>query len=388
MKNIILFLLIFIFVQKFLFAENTIDSKLKGVWQGTIGKQGVVVCMNEIGMQSEYYYLRYRIPISLKRDGIGFVEGGKELNTSVDFTVARWTFDNISPNQIIGYWIDSQTKRKLPISLSPVLQEKQDDDEVERRIQGNCILWSSYINSLLDKERQDIKNEKFQREIKKYNGKTYQEIAFSELVGRELSTIQLMEKGPVGVELNRKLYNSFKEQLATLYECPKDSHYEDLFEHRYSVTINFWDSDWITLLDGGYTYCNGRGAHPWGTGGINTYDLHTGKSVDLWAWFQGKRLTYEEENHEKRELYYWLPEGLRQLILKKNELHSNETGYPKETYVKYDLMLGEQAITFACSVDERWPLVNTDIAYTDLLPFLTNEGKAAVKSIMAENEKK
>lgn len=201
---------------------------------------------------------------------------------------------------------------------------------------------------------------------------------------RSVSTIQLIGEDAGVTALNQKLYAGFKEQLATLRDCPDDSHYEDLFEHQYSVEINFWSTAWITIRQGGYTYCNGRGAHPWSTESISTYDLRKGEPVDLWSWFQGKRMGSEAENREEKEMYYWLPEQLRKMILEGDYPHEDDSRCMKNRSLSYDLMLGHQGITFVCKYENVFN-DGVEIPYPELLPSLTDEGKASVKSIMAES---
>lgn len=89
------------------------EPSWQGVWNGTIGKSKVIVCLSSNG-SSAYRYLRYQtdIPLSLH---------GKDWEESVGGAVSGvWTLSDAQGDSLDGNWQNSKTHLILPIFLKRV----------------------------------------------------------------------------------------------------------------------------------------------------------------------------------------------------------------------------------------------------------------------------
>ncbi len=99
---------------------NAADASLRGVWEGTIGKQTVTVCF-ERGSYSSYFYESHKSEIPLSRQDIPLSEKVGEWTENVNSEMTGiWTMSDVQDDKLEGSWKNSKSQRTLPIRLKRV----------------------------------------------------------------------------------------------------------------------------------------------------------------------------------------------------------------------------------------------------------------------------
>jgi hypothetical protein len=366
-----------------------------GVWRGTIGDQRITVCFNhaEYDIQDSfygnYYYDRYRKPITLRREPPE--RRWKEI--AVGPASGLWDLDRPAGDSLVGRWSKPGQKENLPIRLvrvpSPTLESLSKAEKEFRRECG-----SDAYNLALEVPPRVVTGE-----VQQFEGRRYRLLSVS-VAGAEgeslgVSVIELLEPGPHIEAINRQLMKSLPRTLAqmkeTLYWCRRnrlDSDGEDGDQADWTE-LKFWTERWLSVDDRDSSNCGG--AHPSAGGSYRTWDLATGKQVNLWTWFRNSRKPDSDPQYAGYYFSYAAPEKLNDIIVKAAVRQSkDERSKDPESCVdsleantEYRLRLSKQGIVFSTV----FPHVNqacdedVEIPYRRLLPFLTKSGMEAAKTI-------
>ena len=118
------------------------DPAWQGVWRGTLGKQPIVVCLDNRG-RSAYFYVRYQREIALTgKDG-----AWEEYNHGALSGI--WTLSAAQGDELEGHWRNPASQRTLPVDLNKLTSADNShpcDSMVYRNeLSGN----SSVTNSLV-----------------------------------------------------------------------------------------------------------------------------------------------------------------------------------------------------------------------------------------------
>jgi len=374
MKIFFIMILSFILFQNFLFAETTIDLQLKGVWRGTIGKQEVMVCFDDF--DSNYYYLRYFKGILLRQSDDGEWKEfalAKRQHLDFDHPTGYWKLDKITDRRltVTGEWTDPETKRTESIELN--------------RVNPAPSKWpgcsgNNDLSRLFNHPR--VQAQKITKgEIQVFEGKYYRELSTLKGQSSDIRTVELLE-GEKGIHnINEFLHKKLLTDIERYFDCGLAVtifSYSPFggapFEVDYRIYTKpfFWDTRRVSLMQESFITCNERRN---AFVEFLTFDSHTGEQINLWNWIK--------DSNGNRP-----PEKLSRLIVSKKQGADDESCFHDED--EYGLALEKEGMFFA-HISLRGDAcegVGPTIPYPDLLPFLTNEGKAAVKSIMAESEKK
>lgn len=419
-----------------------------GIWKGTIGKQQVMVSLALVQDDREeypyfratYYYNRYRTEITLsespeleakrykipssmyEHQKVSLVEQHKG-DVGTDVITGRWKLDwtlsemrNDKKGSLTGIWSNPQRTRHLPIQLNKVITETQEEcDDL-------CHL-KPYLDPLLQAEKEDIQQETYSTKIietnkylKHLKGDRFQQISISRgsFSDRGIYTVQLMEKGQAIEAINKRLMEEFKSDAQSLWQCSpinpdygigdtvdKADQREDYYrknnpsshsEFSVWVSIQSWKNHFITFRRSERNNCGSKEYHPTDWSEYATYETNTGNPIDIFDWFQDKRLDYKEENKQERKLFYWFPEKLRNILV--NGLYG-KGDYPntapisdsldsKQKFVKYHAYPSESGSGITLGFDDGGHDRTRHFDYADLAPFLTGEGKAALESLTAK----
>jgi len=414
MKRIFLLLVNLTLFQNYLFAENTIDPQLKGVWRGTIGKQEVMVCFDDD--ESSYYYLKYfwGIPLVPSNEN-EWEERGR--NWATEDSTGQWKFNSVSKQSLKGEWTDPKGERAEKINLKQVSPQKEET--------LGCWSPDSPLNKMYNLPRANAQKTSY-GEIKNFNGRRYREL--STLTTGEnayLRSIELLEEGQGVSAVNKLIHNDLTKNILPFFGCQTSSiHWIHLdrkpgdVSYSYKVNIKFLNSRWLSVIVKSQRYCGG--AHPNGEDDYRTFDLEKGVEVDIFKqWIKkdfmenlrsvftgilddsGNREDSKANCSLLEENYKKISQNTLRKLGRRTKEFCKIFNYITETFFYTGPFLSPEGLSFcsggrtyagiAPGCSEKNPEFNmemTTIPYLDLLPFLTDEGKAAVKSIMSEVEKK
>ena len=91
-------------------AADSLAPTGQGVWQGTLGKQKVTVCLAEKG-KSSYRYQRFQTDIPLSQHGDEWEETVHGVVSGI------WTLAEVHGDELEGHWRNPTSQRTLPIRL-------------------------------------------------------------------------------------------------------------------------------------------------------------------------------------------------------------------------------------------------------------------------------
>lgn len=310
-----------------------------GVWKGTLGKSTIVVCINSGQDYGSYYYAKHRVPIQLVRDGRGWREAGD---------TGLWELEPTGSGVMAGTWTLPKGGTALPIRLT--LASSQSDPPP-------CA--SDVYNAPLETMPQ----------IQAGAKQTFNDYSYRTLRVANVETLELLGPGPALQMINRELKDMLPKSLADLedYYAKRRAFLGrsgSAAEDENSATVAFWNREFVTIRFHHWAAGEGRrGART----DYMTWDLRSGKPVDLWDWFvatprkgskRHRLVRMEAPAPECKDGYYG--EGEFQLTLEADGVH-----------------FWEEAYGDGC---ER----GLSIPYRQLSPILSAEGTAAVARILAK----
>lgn len=321
------------------------DPPWRGVWSGTIGKQQVMVCLDQDD-SSSYYYRRHSYDISLSasdKRGTRWTEMTKKKRSG------EWKIESITRDRLTGTWLPPRGKRSAPIVLERVSVPSEDD----RLCDGEA-----YNGPRVDAVKITAGSPET------FEGKRFRTLSAG--VNEAVSTIELLESKPAIASVNQALRAELREEIGSYYQCLNSENIQAVAEAEYSFTTSpvFWSSRWLTLAVTANNYCGGFGInhHYW----YSTWDLVSGKRVDLWTWFEGMK---DEASAALKK------------VINAHAKSDEECGEMLTENVSYSLRPSKEGMVFSpqlyigCQDD-------IDVPYDKLLPFLSPVGKREVKAIM------
>lgn len=321
-----------------------VETPMNGVWQGQVGQSDIVACFNG-NQNGSYYYSRYKTPIQLSPDEKNnyWLEENKS---------GVWKLDAPVSGKLSGIWSDPKNEKTQIISL--VLLGNQADaqpcasDQYNKALEAFPALKVGKIEGYMDKKYRTLK------------------IA-------DVETIELLAKDAAAQIVNQKLRDILPKTNADLvdYFSTRRQFLGDMglaAEGESFAEPYYWSSDWITVHF--YHWPPGYGARGI-TLSYRTWNLRTGKEVDVWEWFGTKSYGYIDMAP--------LPPKLKAYILKNLKVEPDcddnyfGQGDFHATLEPSGIKFWENAFGSGCEKEFTIP-------YGKLGPFLTAKGRAAIKT--------
>lgn len=335
------------------------EGPLRGVWNGMLGKHSIVACFNGDGYtySGSYYYVRHLAPIQLTKEKSAhdWIEQG---------STGTWTLDMPADKRISGRWTSPDKKTQLPIHLELIVGSEKDKA---------CA--SDLYNKKLEEFPKLIVGQK-KEYVRKY---------FRTLRLGDVETLELLEQGPAIASINAQLRNDLprsKEDLMGYFEVRREflGRIGMAAEDQTIAEPSFWNALWVTVRSYRWTAGEGQGGIMWG---YRTWNLRSGKEIDLWAWFGTKSF---DHNGQYSKSWSQLPPKLMSFLFKDAGIDITKINSDcSDNYAptaEYQIELGADSMKFSqrprgygCEIDFSAP-------YEKLLPYMTAEGKVFVKEIM------
>ena len=341
-----------------------------GVWDGTIGTLPVRACFDESADESfgVYFYRSHLETIPLIKDDKGqslYSEGWPS-----DANAPRWALTEIAPDEIGGTW--TQGSRTLPIRLERVPVAATGEDE------GPC-------NSM-EFEQPRLEGVQVARSKAVKDGVAYTKLTldhhghFGDSI--DVESFELPGDSPAIRAINAALKKAFDEKdEASWLGCvrfafPWGGEHHESFEprmisHRWLVVNHHWDG-----------YCGG--AHPESWNSTQSFDLTSGREIDVLDWFNAKavkRTVYEGDP----EVFKTMEPGFGRVVIGRWKGDGDCEG-TIDTEEWWNFELTRTGFVFTPSLAHVVQACEEDftVPFSKLLPYLTPEGRKIVAELQAE----
>jgi hypothetical protein len=321
------------------------ETPLNGVWQGQVGQSDIVVCFN--GDQSgSYYHSRHRMPIQLSADE-------KDNSWREQNSTGVWKLDSPINGKLRGVWRDPGNVKTQIISLvSPTHQAD-----------AQPCASDSYNKAL------EAFPELKVGQIEAYQGKQYRTLKIA-----DVETIELLAQDAASQKVNLKLRAILPKTNADLVDffATRRQFLGDMglaAEGESFAEPYYWSSDWLTVHF--YRWPPGYGAQGI-TLSYRTWNLRTGDEVDVWEWFGTKSYGYID----MAPLPPKLKAHLLKTVIVEPDCDDNYFGQGDfhATLEPGGIKFWENAFGSGCEKEFTIP-------YKKLGPFLSEKGRAAIKTL-------
>lgn len=332
------------------------NGQLAGVWQGKLGNTEITACFNfpsKFDNRGNYYYARHKTPIGLlqTRGQAPWVEV-----TDGDDKTGSWQLAPAKDGQLSGTWQHPKNGKTLPIRLQLVRPPAGDEEP--------CAS-SAYNAALEDFPKLVTSRAMLFKDSKQY---TFRSLRLADQVTVELLTPTAPALASINQQL-RALLPKNKADLAEYFEQRRNFLRMDgrVMEDEVHAEPTFWSTRHVTVSF--YRWAAGMGRN-----GISnqfrTWDLRTGKEVDVWQWFGTKSQAGSYDVSA-------LPPKLRAKLFKDVEIGDEckadyqGRGYYHLSLTETGMRFWEEAYGSGCEQDFK-------LSYAELAPFLTAQGKQAL----------
>lgn len=329
-------------------AAQAADPAWRGLWRGTVGKQPVMVCLDQD--DARYYYLRNPGYLALKLETPA---GERWTESSKGKPTGNWQLATPSGSQLSGTWTAPKGGRSLPILLQRVAAT------------GDTLLCSSPAFYMPRVEAQPVSPGK----PRSFEGKQYREL--SALKG-DIVGLELLETAPVYAGLNRTLKALLQQDIANHFDCEASVEESgapgaDYSSHRQPV---FWTNRWLAVAEASDYFCGG--AHPENGYFVTTYDLAKGTEAKVESWL---KLSQDE-----------FPQGLQQLILRQAKEVDKDCMEVLTENTSYSIWPSRGGLAFFPQLPHvAAACADTFVVpYKALRPWLSPVGQAEVNALMAK----
>lgn len=320
-----------------------------GVWAGTLGELAVKACFNKRDAGADYYYMRYLEPIGLAQYG----EHWREEEGS-------WSLDVVDNDHLRGTWTSRDGAKTLPIALT--LVDGRDDPAACAR-----------DSFMLPLEQAPV--------VRPGKRRNFNQHAYRVLSGAGQQTLELLDAGSGAASINRQLRVLLDESPSTVaaYRAADRRAFAGnpmAGPDEVNATPAYWSSSWITVNF--YRWAAGMGKSGISYGQL-TWNLATGKRVDLWRWFGGADAHADDPFYTGHAA---MPAALRKLVFKDAGMDTagadTECEANRAPAAEYLISLRDDGMDFTQDARGDGCDLSFSLSFDKLLPVMTGEGRAAV----------
>lgn len=375
-------------------------SAWSGVWQGTVGKAEVRLCLQGTGndVNGTYYYTRYLrlIPLTVadkrKTDsqslvlnetmmGRSKVESDKKAAVR-DETVV-WTLRASGDRQVLeGGWRSSA--KELPVQLTRIPEIVLNGTTAEEA-QGACE-GDSFNLPREQPARVGSANAKL-----KGLGTSYRATAldFGNRFDSEIRSFELLRDDDHARKFNAAQRKALTDEQSAVFECTRNviGRYGQQGDYNAVVEPVFIGQHWLVARNYGSNDCGG--AHPDAYMSYQTWNLDDGRTVDTWDWFNTKGAVVKTEGQgESRYRTVEIGNVLKTALVKAwprddadcKSIVEDGTVFSWVAYPQVRGMTFMPAlphVAYACTEEVTLP-------WAKVLPLLNASGRKAVDTIRLE----
>ncbi len=351
-------------------ADDPAAPAWEGVWRGTIGTLPVVAClrMKDDLAAGLYYYEKHLIPINIaapEQSATGLTLSETQTGDAKQIP-SLWKLALPVDGQMNGTW--SGAGKHLPIHLKKIVILEPDNDE------GPCA--SADFNGPRERPARVVTTSASK------DGTDYRELRldFGKRFDASVSSFQLQGAG--NAHVNAQLRDALTAEEENVYTCTRSSlaQYGQAGEYNDTTAPMAIMAHWLVTERSNSNMCGG--VHPNASTTHDTWNLATGKKVDVWDWFSpagAVKVKNEADTSPK------ISTRLQRLLARawadsvpddcKDASSGYWTPYPTSDGMAFTPSLPH--VVYACTTDVVIP-------YAKLAPLLNTQGKAAVASFRAD----
>lgn len=355
-----------------------------GVWQGTVGKAPVKLCLqHDYRVQGAYYYARYLRVISLEGDekarpdplAVALVEAmpvsakaGKAGGTEP----VAWTL-RAGPDRrtLEGSW-RSSTKTQ-PVQLTRLAELGPDERSCE----------ADAFNLPLERPGSVAASDA------RLKGTAYRSLLLvvDQKPEVSLEAFELLRTDAGAARFNAAMRKLLRDEQEAMFGCLRGAlgSFAAVGDYSMRVEPKAIGRRWLVAGEGGSNSCGG--AHPNQHLGYQTWDLEAGRKVDPWTWF-GPKGAVARVVGEGASRYTSVEIGaaLRALLVKhwpRNDDGCGDVPESRDYWTPFPTAAGMGFLPqlahaqMACSEDVLVP-------WTKIVPLLSDRGRRAVESLRAD----
>lgn len=270
-----------------------------GVWQGTVGKAEIRLCLQgaDNGLTGSYYYTRYLRLISLavddkqKPDSQSLAlnetmavksKGGRDMKPIAKNETAVWALRAGADRQVLeGSWRSSS--KVLPVQLRRVAEiapKGTTADETQGACEGD---------SFNSPREQQARVGGTETKLKEF-GTLYRATAldFGNRFDSDIRSFELLRDDDHARKFNAAQRKALTDEQNAVFECTRSviGRYGQQGDYNAVVEPVFIGQHWLVARSNGSNDCGG--AHPNAYMSYQTWNLDEGRTVDAWTWFNSK----------------------------------------------------------------------------------------------------
>jgi hypothetical protein len=363
-----------------------------GVWVGTLGAQAVMACFDHhqgaaevnVPPDASYFYERHGKLIKLVPQP---QSPGRWLEVGEKTSTGTWEFRVTAGDLLQGQWSGPEGASTARIRLK----------------RFKTLASHSYLSceDLAPGSRFGAQKRQVSTTQTLPDGRQYRVLS---VLDGAISTLELVGEGNGLASLNEHLANELRVGVAGYFRCPGPNELPTPAsiktkkpDYSSSIALLFWNERWVSLAQNSRGDC---GTHLFSDTSRSTWALSTGAPVNLWRWIAASRKPDALPDYDDYNLNYAAPEKLNRLIVAKavkarppfNSRDAQaESGCldALTTNTEYEITLGAKGLVFSHHFPHVAQACNDDIeiAYSQLLPFLSAEGKKQAAFLMASARK-
>ena len=363
-----------------------------GVWAGTIGAEGVQVCLQheERGDLGAYFYLRHLGIISLRwvdskarPEAASTWTEAPERDSSKAAQGPFWKLSAMDADHLRGVWTGSG--KTLPIVLTRVPVEAVEKDADKNDAEQAC--------GSLAFSKPRLTTPKISRQPASLNGAGFTKL-FAD-VGKQfdvkIESFQLIGSTPEIERVNATLRKPIPTSAigSDYLECSRnslsstgaDGHFSSATEPKL-ITRN-----WLVSKEESAVGCGG--AHPGYELSRRTWDLRKGREVNLWDWFKAPAVIQSVPDEGEPSAYreVELSGPFRKMLDAAYPRHDDQCKEEERQSGSWNASLTRDGIAFTPEFSHASFACTDDsdiISFTKLEPFLSAAGKQAIADVQKD----
>ena len=270
-----------------------------GVWQGTVGKAEVRLCLQgaDNDVNGSYYYTRYLrlIPLAVadkrKLDSQSLVlnetmmlnsKVGRDKKPVVKDETVVWTLRAGTDRQVLeGSWHSSA--KQLTVQFTRIPESAQKGPAADE-VQGACE------SDLFNLPREQPARVRVADVKLKGSGTAYRatSLDFGNRFDSEIRSFELLRDDDRARKFNAAQRKALMDEQNAVFDCTRSVIGRDGQQGDYNAVVEpvFIGQHWLVARSNGSNDCGG--AHPNAYMSYQTWNLDEGRRVDIWSWFNSK----------------------------------------------------------------------------------------------------
>lgn len=343
------------------FGLSDVEARV-GVWRGTLGTQEVSLCLGRPKQdEARYYYVRHGRTLLL---GAKDTEGTVWSEGDGDASTGSWKLGTPQGDRLEGCWTSPDGAKTVPIKLDRV-----------RGVDGAVLECSRYDNG----SGVAAWNAPRIGAVMRETSAPADGMRTVSVFGGQISIVEFTADTPQVHAFNAAMRHWFDDEIADYFECGEQAPTEPVDLHAVRQ-IELRAGAWVVVRESYDVSCYGA-AHPSAGSSHETWNLESGKRVEPWTWIRGSTSRCKDV-----DCGYSAPPELNTLILAKTSRSGDvdECADAVENNSSYGLRPSATGLIFDTAFAHVIQACDEDIevSYDELQPFLTDEGKTALKELI------